>query len=215
MIERDYIRRMISMLSQFLARVLLHKHPYEYPIARKELATAYKSILGLTPELMHQFSDTQLVEMFGNDEDMKATKCYVLGSLMKEEGEILHLEGNPDAGDTVLLRSLHMLLLSFNNAGNEAEPGHLDKIDKLLTDFSGTEVPVYIDEQLLTYYEITGKYDKAENILFELVETDSSWGNKGLLFYDRLLKQSDDKLVAGGLSRTEVVQGIDDLKNRL
>jgi hypothetical protein len=57
MIERDYIMRMISQLTRSLARVLLHRHAHEFPLARKELQSAYKSLLGLTPSLLHQFSD--------------------------------------------------------------------------------------------------------------------------------------------------------------
>jgi tetratricopeptide (TPR) repeat protein len=212
MIERDYIMRMISQLTQSLARVLLHKHAHEFPLVRKELQSAYKSLLGLTPALLHQFSDAQLIEMFGSDEDIKATKSYVLGSLMKEEAEILLLEGNADESDRMFLRALNMLLFSFNWAGNEAEAGHLDKIDSVLLNLYGAEFPVYTDEQLLMCYEATGRYDKAENVLFELCETDPSWIDKGLAFYQRLLQLSDEQLAAGGFSRDEIHAGISDLK---
>lgn len=214
MIERDYIMRMISQLTQSLVRVLLHRHAHEFPLARKELESAYKSLLGLTPELLHQFSDLQLIEMFGNDEDIKATKSYILGSLMKEEGEILQSEGNADGSDQMFLRALSLLLASFNSAENEAEPGHLDKINQLLANLYGAEFPVHVDEHLLKCHELTGKYDKAENVLFELVETDPSWIDKGLAFYQRALRLSDDQLAAGGLSRDEIHTGISDLTSR-
>ncbi len=214
MIERDYIMRMISQLTQVLTRVLLHKQAHEYPIARTELEAAYKSLLGLKPELLGQFSDAQLIEMFGGDEDIKATKSYVLGSLMKEEGEILLLEGNTEARDQMFLRAINMLLFSFNWAGNEAEPGHLDKIDSVLLNLYGAEFPVHVYEQLLKCYETTGRYDKAENVLFELVETDPLWIKKGLAFYQRLLQLSDEQLASGGFSRDEIVQGIEDLKQK-
>jgi hypothetical protein len=212
LIERDYIMRMITMLTQFLTRVLLHKRACEFPQARRELQSAYRTLLGFTPETMLQFSDVQLADIFGNDEDVKVTKCYILGSLMKEEGEILQLEGNTDMSDQLYLRSSGLLLTAFISAKNEAGPGHAEKIDQLLVGLTGAELPAHVKEKLLTYYELTGKYDKAENVLFELVETYPSWVAQGLLFYERLLEHSDDELIAGGLTRIEVGQGIEELK---
>jgi hypothetical protein len=212
LIERDYIMRMITMLTQFLTRVLVHKRAHEFPQARRELESAYKTLLGITPAIMLQFSDEQLAEMFGNDEDVKVMKCYILGSLMKEEGEILRLEGNTDKSDQMFLSSLSLLLTAFVSAKNEAETGHMDKIDQLRVGLTGAELPAHVKEKLLTYYELTGKYGKAENVLFELIDIDPSWMAQGLLFYERLLKRSDDELTAGGLTRVEVGQGIEELK---
>lgn len=214
MIERDYIMRMITQLSQFLAKVLLHKHAYEFPQARKELQSAYRSLLGWDPAFAQQFSDAQLVRMFGADEDIKATKCYILGSLMKEDAELLRLEGNESGADAMSARSLYMLLLSYNTARNEAEEGHLDRIWHLLKELRGAELPPHIQGELFACFEHTGRFDKAEDTIFELIRLDPSWVSHGLKFCERLLNRSDDELRAGGLSRMEVLQAHDDLRQR-
>ena len=212
MIERDYIMRMINLLTQFLAKALFHKKAYEFPQAHRELQAAYKSLLGMSPEFIRQFSDVQMIDMFGRDEDTLVLKSFILGSLIKEEGEILLLEGNTAESSPAFLRSLSLLLTAFIVAGNEAQEGHCSTIEGLLARLSDVEIPAHIKEKLLTYDEFLGKYDKAEDVLFELVESDRNWVGSGLLFYERLLKRADDELVAGGLPRSEILDGMDELR---
>lgn len=212
MIERDYIMRMINLLTQFLTRVLLHKRAYEFPQARHELEAAYKSLLGMSPGVMNEFSDVQMIEMFGRDEDTMVLKSYILGSLLKEEGEIRLLEGDKAGSSQAFVRSLSLLLTAFVVAGNEAQEGHSLVIEELLARLYEVGIPVHIKEKLLAYDELVGKYDKAEDVLFELAESDPGWVDSGLLFYERLLKRSDDELVAGGLPRPEILEGMKELR---
>lgn len=212
MIERDYIMRMISQLTQFLTRVLLHKSAHEFPLARRELEAAYKSMLGLSPGFIDEFSDEQLIEMFGRDEDTKVLKCYILGCLFKEEGEMLLLEGDGAGSSLAFVRSLSLLLTAFTVAGNEAQEGHRTAIEALLVRLHEVEIPVHIKEKLLTYEELSGRYDRAEDVLFELTASDRQWVGSGLVFYERLLKRSDHELAAGGLPRAEVLEGMEELR---
>jgi hypothetical protein len=212
MIERDYIMRMINQLTQVLAKVLFQRKAYEFPQARRELEAAYKSMLGLSPEFVRQFSDVQMIEMFGRDEDTMVLKTYILGSLLKEEGEILLLEGKEVDSSEAFIRSLSLLLTAFVVAKNEAQVGHCSTIEGLLSRLQELEIPVHVKEKLLTYDELTGKYDKAEDVLFDLAGSDVAWVAPGLTFYERLLKRSDDELVAGGLPRAEVLDGMKELR---
>lgn len=214
MIERDYIMRMINLLTQFLARALFHRKAYEFPQARHELEAAYKSLLGLSPSFVREFSDEQIIGMFGRDEDTLVLKSYILGSLIKEEGEILLLEGKGEEGSRDFLRSLSLLLTAFVVAEDEAQEGHCSAIEELLERLREVELPLHVKEKLLVYDELRGEYSKAEDVLFELVESEQSWVRSGLGFYERLLKRTDEELAAGGLPRTEVLEGMEDLKKR-
>jgi len=61
-------------------------------------------------------------------------------------------------------------------------------------------------------YELNGLYGKAEDILFELKETDNMIINKIIrLFYKRLLMKDDSELVEGNLSRDEIMEEINKL----
>ncbi len=79
----------------------------------------------------------------------------------------------------------------------------------------GYEIPLNIKEKLFRYYEFTGKYDKAENILYELIEEDSNYINEGIRFYIRLVSKSEDELKKGNLPKIEVNEGLTYLKEKL
>ncbi|MBO0783785.1 MAG: hypothetical protein J2P37_33660, partial [Ktedonobacteraceae bacterium] len=81
----------------------------------------------------------------------------------------------------------------------------------LLAILEAYELPAIIKERLFAYHEQNGAYDKAENILFELLEDmpgNQELRAQGLAFYTRLLQQSDADLAAGNLPRAEIEEGL-------
>ncbi len=212
MIESDYILRMIHQLIAVLEMVLFHKKAYDFPQARRELQGAYKSLLGMTPEFIQQFTVEQLLEMFGKDEETVIAKCYVLGALLKEECDIALMEGNETGSSQLGERALNLLLTSFVMAENEIETGHAARIDELTERNSVNHESPEVLEKLVRYNELTGRYAKAEDFLIDLVDIDLQYAEMGHRFFERLLKRSSDELRAGGLSRNEVLDGIQTLK---
>src|SRR5579875_4146136 len=77
------------------------------------------------------------------------------------------------------------------------------------------ELPVKTSLKLLQYYENTGKFAKAEDVLFDTLNThtpDKVVVQHGIAFYTRLRKKSDATLSGGNLSRVEVEEGLAKLK---
>lgn len=93
MIERDYIMRMIAQLSAVIARILFAKNAQNYAEAQQLAQNAYEQLLGLNGELVEQMDAATLAMLLGEKEKIK-----VLATLLREEGEILHLQGNAAAG---------------------------------------------------------------------------------------------------------------------
>jgi len=146
--------RLISILTQVLSRTLLHRKVYEYPKAHRELEGAYTSLFGMTGELLYQFSNEQLIEMFGNDDESVATKCYVLGSLMEEEGEVCQQEGEEVKGTNLSIRALGLLIESFLLAKHEIEEGHRGRIEGLLSRLVSSEIPLSVQERIRLYNDL-------------------------------------------------------------
>ncbi len=212
MIERDFLVRQLSLLVQSLAKVLLHKKEYEYQQAKKEIAAAYKSLLGISADFVRQFSDVQLLEFFGKDIETLGVKYYILGTLLKEEAEIHQFEDREQESLLYFEKSLSMLLSAFNDLGTSIEPEHAAKIEAVVGQLHTIEMSQHITEKLFLFYESVGKYDKAEDVLFELVESDSRFVQPGITFYERLLKISNDELTKGGLPRVEILDGLNNLQ---
>ena len=78
------------------------------------------------------------------------------------------------------------------------------------------ELPFSLKSRLFRYFELTGSYNKAENTLLEMVESDEPNAQEmiepGRAFYQRLLKKQDADLQAGGLTRQKVEEGLENLE---
>jgi hypothetical protein len=88
---------------------------------------------------------------------------------------------------------------------------NIPEIDSLLAKFTDYDLSYPIKFRLYLYYEKTGKYAKAEDVLYELLEDEEAGPGivkEGIDFYQRLLAKSDPELTAGQLPRDEVEEGL-------
>ena len=66
-----------------------------------------------------------------------------------------------------------------------------------------------ISSKWFLYYEFIGQYNKAEDVLFHLLEDGFlELKSKGREFYNRLLQKADKELESGGLSRQEIRESL-------
>jgi hypothetical protein len=214
MITRDYIMRMINLLASALARILSLKKAHDFPQALVEIEKAYKQLLGADRLLLHRLSDVQLMELLGSDQALAGSKYYVVGRLLKEEGEILQLQGKNDEGLGLYATSLSLLIQSLLNAESPADANHIATIDTLIEHLQAYEIPVRLRQRLFAYYEFVKRYDKAEDTIFELIDADAGSVQPGIQFYKRLLSKTDEELLQGNLPRTEVEEGLSQLLER-
>ena len=85
------------------------------------------------------------------------------------------------------------------------------EVEGLLYKLSNYDLPGRTKTLLFRYFEQTGSFANAENTLYELLDADPEDREileSGKAFYRRLLHQSDAVLVAGGLTRDEVEDGL-------
>lgn len=87
-----------------------------------------------------------------------------------------------------------------------------DEFEKMdIEAMSGKDILALILKKLT----LEGKYDKAEDILFEEIEKNpcEEIADIGKEFYNKLLLKSDEELAKGNFSRIEVLQGLGDLQS--
>jgi hypothetical protein len=210
LIEKDYIMRLIKQLAIALAKIIFNKEIKNYDQAHREVDNSLNSLLGLDRNKIAIMTDDELIDYLEKIDGEKDEKYFVLAELLREEGEICEL-GNK--GDFVTLfyyeKAFRFYLDAFRieilRTGK-----NLIKLkfvaEKLLANemYENRVLPKWI-----WYYEYLGKYSKAEDILFHLLE-DGCAGiqNEGQNFYERLLQKSDDELKNGGLSRNEIRESL-------
>ena len=214
MIEQDYFMRMVSMLATMLARILHLKKEKDFPRALLEIQTASRTLLGIDHSIIRQFSPVQLRALLGTDPSLAIHRAYILGLLLKEEADIRRMTGDEDEACLLGLKSLELLIDAWLNEGKALTPEHGNVVDALLSGLSGYPIPPGLLQKIMSYHEETGRFDRAENVLFEILAGSPEFAPEGLQFYRRLLLKSDQDLSAGNLPRDEVMEGIAQIKNR-
>jgi hypothetical protein len=211
-IERDYIMRMVDMLGKFLARALFLKTSHDFPKAADELATAYKNLLGLDRTVALTLSESQLVTLMGGDGPITASKCFVLGMLLKEDADLFRVQGDNDHPPILSGRALSLLLTAYCAEGKPLHGSHRQSIEDLWTSCDQGLLTTSTRGNMFRFYELTGRFDRAEDLLFTLIELDKTFLAAGLEFYQRISERTDKELESGNLPRAEVEESMRELR---
>ena len=212
MVNKDYILRMAEKFGRALAIIL---HLREYNKYEEALITVDDWLLqtaGLTSSFINSVSDEMLIQAISPLGILNVEKCLWIAVLLKAEGEIYEDQGKTNDSYYRYLKSLHLYLLTISHEAFAPDDIIYTDIQELLNKLTEYELPLSTQEKLFSYYERIGQYDKAEDILFEVVEENSTFIEQGRAFYARLAAKNDVDLQRGNLSRGEVAEGLAQLE---
>lgn len=218
MLKRDYIMKLIEQLTGALSRILFKKENRDLNGAMEEINRAYTGLLGLDPEMIRSMPDAEIISFLEISGSTQYERCMIIAELKREEAGISELMNGPENEDAIVLYfdSLNLYLEAMTKKDEfitEFFPAHLEEVIKKVENF---ELPHDIGQKLFKYYEITGRYAEAEDILYELIDAEySPVYTEAVAFYERLLKKSDEELTRGNLPRTEVIQALDETKQKI
>lgn len=196
--------------------IILHLREYN----RHEDALIYVDdvllqMTGLNSSFINSVSDEMLIQAISPLSLLNVDKCLWIAVLLKAEGEIYEETENSNESYYRYLKSLHLYLLALSHETTVQDDTLHGDIQELLNKLEDYELPLSMKEMLFPYYEQTGKYDKAENVLFEILEADTAksvYVERGKAFYERLRLKDDADLQVGNFSREEIEEGIAHLK---
>lgn len=215
MLAKDYLMRMIDTLLKALAKLAFSKDAKDYKTAFSELNNVTKEFFGLDLNFVDNISDEQLINLIGKNELLLPGNCYVFGVLFNEEAEIYELQNNMERAIILYERSLSLFVEGLKNSPTVIEPDHLNKINLLTSKLNGFEITIETEENLFFYYDFSGNYAEAENIIYNLIEYDDNYTEKGIRFCERLLEKPNEDLIKGDLPREEVVESLSNLQEKL
>ena len=208
MINRDYILRMIEQLARFLSGALLLKDSKKYSESIAEVKKAGKMFLGLNPEAMDALSDKDLIRLWRVAQDLDAEKCALAAQIFKAEGEIYEDQDEQQKAVASYFKSLSLLTETINFLKEKIPSELIASVDFLAERLDVALLPVSLQQKLFTTYGTIGRFAKAEDLLFEMIEEDPAFAHEGKQFYEQLLKRSDEELEKGSLSRAEVLESL-------
>jgi hypothetical protein len=146
-------------------------------------------------------------------------KCWLVATLLKAEGELYEEEQDEDKSYYSYLKACNLFLEALYNQNQQKEFEKIAEIELLWRKLESYELPRRTRSMLFWYFEYTGRYNKAEDMLFDILETESAGETecveevegiraRGEAFYARLLGKSDEILEAGNFPRAEIAEGL-------
>jgi tetratricopeptide (TPR) repeat protein len=214
MFERDYILRMFTMLGRALARILFFKETKSYDAALLEIENSGLSFLGLNTETMERLPVDGLKDVLGTDPLLLQSRLYTAGVLLKEKAEILAAMGKEDDSVKLYLKSLRLLTAEIKGIDEIDDRKGIATVDSVIDKLNEYDIPDDLKRRLVEYYEVSSRYDKAEDLIFEIIESDPGFVPGGISFYERLLAMSDTELENGRLPRDEVLDALAALRKK-
>ncbi len=218
MVNKDYILRLAEKFGRTLA-IILHLREYnQYEEALIYIDDLFLQAVGLTSSFINSVSDDMLLQAISPLGVLNVDKCLWIAALLKAEGSVYEDQAKTTESYYRYLKSLHMFLTALSHEVAIQESDFYLETEELFNKLEEYELPLQIKSKLFSYYEQVGRYDKAENILFEIIEGDGvakEQFDRGRAFYTRLAKKNDADLLAGNLSREEVEEGRAQLEDHI
>lgn len=218
MIRNDYLMRLIEQFTQALAIALGFQRARDYPKALSVIRNTLQQIFGVDPGFLDTIHEEDLLILLKSGGAIDPDRTVMIAALQKLTGEIYETQGLEEEAYYAYLKSLALYLEVLLSDGDTLLKDYIPEIDSLLAKFTDYDLSCETKFRLLLYYEKTGKYAGAEDVLYELLDDEESGPEiieAGIDFYRRLLEKSDPELVAGQLPRDEVEEGLAQLEQMM
>lgn len=181
------------------------KREERYQEAIDEINETVRTNLGLSPRFVKGVTDQDLLGMFRSGL-ITTERAVALAKLLKERADINWALGEPKNGLIRTVKALMLYLEAFDKKQEGTFADYYADVELLAANLGDYRLPADAREKLFRFYEASGKFSKAEDLLFETLETSANgtWVEAGKRFYERLAAKSDAELEAGNLPREEL-----------
>jgi len=214
MLQRDYLMKMTQMLATVLTKVLFNKENKNYIEAEKEIESAAKTLVGLDLNLIKILNVEDVLKLMKTS-DVYAGRCLISAELLKEYGDILGEKERINESIDIYIKSLWLYLETILTKELPEPEIYYDRINFLIKNLTTPETDTDLKLKIFEYYEFSGQYSKAEDVLFELMDSDTEGIKaKALKFYERLQLKTEEELVNGNFSSEEVEESIEEINSR-
>ncbi len=110
MLTEDYILRMISMATAFLAQILHLKRAGQFQQAHQAIHQALEQLFGLRADLAKNLDDDHLLELLTSQGKLVLDRLAVVAELYRQEGEVLASLDRPAESSQAYQRALRFFL---------------------------------------------------------------------------------------------------------
>lgn len=215
MIKNDLLATKMKQLSEVITKVLTLNEDNNLGESHLVINEAYRQLIGLNSELVEKLPYEDIINLISAYESAEIVKLIILAELLKLSSDLNYIEGKTDIGLNNAYKSLNVYIKAVL-MDDETTIGLCKKnIDKIIERVSEYQIPLEGMIGIFKYYEIVDRFDKAEDILYEILEVSDNpteMAQEGINFYNRLLDKNEEELEQGNLPLDEVNDGIERIK---
>jgi len=202
-LRNDLLMRMSEQIGKGLLYVIELKESGKYSEAISELQKVGEKYLGINHTVLDSSSDELLITVLNAGGNFDFVKAILLSELLQRYGEIYALQNDSAKINSYYTKALSLLIEAMLSNEQTRVEDYTPAIDSLINELDKYELSNHFKLKIFLYYERIGKFSKAEDLLFEMVE-DPVVVQEGISFYERLLDKTDEELLEGNLPRDEV-----------
>jgi tetratricopeptide (TPR) repeat protein len=212
MYRQDYIKRMVEEIGALWA--LIHKAllAENLPLAFQELDKAFVELAGVDRDTAQKTTAEFLVLMTSMRKANDVDRTLALAELLTLEADAYEHLDQHEMRARLLAKALEVLLQANATQTYAGSEIHLQRIDTLFERLKPSGFEAATAWRLFTFFERQGRYDKAEDMILDLLDQDEQYRDHAADYYERLRELPDHVLVLGGLPRDEVELGIERLQ---
>lgn len=215
MFKKDYIMRMIEQFTNVVAKIMGLKAADKFEEIHLVLNEALYDFTGLSESALERLSYKDLINLVSGFEEINTVKCFILAELLKEKADTFASLGDVDQSNNLYIKSFNINVeVMLSNQSASLEPDY-DTIDQTIDKIKQIPLPYETQTLRLRYYEKMMKYDKAEDLLFELLDQGADKKTvlaEGIAFYERIMKLKPEELEKGNLPLDEVLEALEIFK---
>ena len=205
MTQTDYIMRIIEQFADFLWAIVLNKKVQNYDLALKKIDEAYGGLLYLNAEQVKNSGVNKILENNTYKGILDKANIEIIANLLFEEADILeNINGNNNTSFEYYQKSIELFLKLSSETDKYCK--NIEDINAKLINY---KIGDDLNKKVYKYYLERGSYGKAEDKLYDLLESKSSTTKIEIMdFYEKLLKKDDFDLEKGNLPRNEIIEAI-------
>ncbi len=214
MIKNDYILRIIEQISIVIAQIIGLRSIKKFEESQQILNGAFIQFLGLSLQSVSILSHKDLISVISGSDGIDEGKCIVLAELLKQQADLYEAQDNHNHSFAMYLKSLKVFVEVFIMNNDLCTEQYIAEIDDIISIVILYDIPDDSKYLIFEFYDLIGRFDKAEDILFELLWShnfDNSLVDKGIAFYERLMDKDHQMLMKGNLPIDEIVDGLNKL----
>jgi hypothetical protein len=213
MLQKDYLLRLIQIMMKGLMRVSALVEEKKYNDALEVINETGKMITGLDFKMLSYLSYNELSNLIKSNDGLYKGKFLILGQLLSKEGDLFFQINEDEKGLNSVTKALCLMVDGVEENNSIDFKDYEDKIEHVIEILSrySLETDVYL--KLIKYFELTGSYSRADDIIYEIAERrEMKIYITSVIFYEKLLEIDEEKLQQGNFSVEEAKESLQYIK---